>query len=381
MSNIQITDLRKEFDVPGGVEVAVDDVSFELNEGEFVTLVGPSGCGKTTTLRCLAGLEIPTSGSIEFDNVDVTEVPAHHRGLAMMFQNIALYPHMTIRENIAYPLKLQGIPEAERHDEAEEAAEIMQIPELVDKYPGELSGGQQQRAALARTIVQDPIAFLMDEPLAALDAKLKVEIRKEIQKVHRRLDKPTLYVTHDQEEALTMSDRIAIMNDGSLEQIGTREEVYDYPKNTFVARFIGNPSINLVDATLESLDENEGTVQVGETTISFETDVLREDPADSDIVFGFRPQGVELNPNAADPDFEGELLLLEPVDDRALATISWEYGEVNGLVPTRQALEEGERVGITIDTRNIYLFDAKTKELIAKSKAPEHEVRPDLAAE
>ena len=379
MSKIQITDLRKEFDVPSGIEVAVDDVSFELKEGEFVTLVGPSGCGKTTTLRCLAGLEIPTSGAIEFDGVDVTEVPAHHRRLAMMFQNIALYPHMTIEENIAYPLKLKGVPTGERKQEAADAAAIMQIPELLDKHPGELSGGQQQRAALARTIVQDPVAFLMDEPLAALDAKLKVEVRREIQKVHKRLGKPTLYVTHDQEEALTMSDRIAIMNDGNLEQIGTREEVYEYPENTFVARFIGNPSINLVDATLESIDEKEGTVRVGETELSFETDVLRGEPEGSDVVLGFRPQSVSLDHETTDHDFEGELSLLEPVDDRALATITWDRGELRALVPTRQKLREGERVGITIDTRNLYLYGSDDRELIAKSSSPDLELRRDLS--
>lgn len=367
MSKIQITDLRKEFDVPTGVEVAVDDVSFDLREGEFVTLVGPSGCGKTTTLRSLAGLEIPTSGSIEFDGVEITEVPANERGLAMMFQDIALYPHMTIRENIAYPLKLDGVPEEERHREAEEAAGIMQIPELIDKYPGELSGGQQQRAALARTIVQDPIAFLMDEPLSDLDAKLKVEIRKEIQQVHKRLGKPTLYVTHDQEEALTMSDRIAIMNDGTLEQIGTREEVYEYPENRFVAQFIGNPSINLLDATIDELDAERGTVSARGSTLSFDVDTLERELRDEAIVLGFRPQSVSLDHDGSDPDFEGTLELLEPVDDRALATVSWAHGELRGLVPTRQPLEEGEHVGVSVDTRNLYLFDADTGSLIAKS--------------
>lgn len=231
MSTISIRDLRKEFNVSSGTEVAVDDVSMDIEDGEFVTLVGPSGCGKTTTLRCIAGLEQPTSGQIIFDEQDVTDVPAEKRKLAMMFQNIALYPHMSIRDNIVYPLKVQGMPKEERYEKAREAATVMQIPDMLDKKPGDLSGGQRQRAALARTVVQDPIAFLMDEPLSDLDAKLKVEIRREILNVHARIGQPTIYVTHDQEEALTMSDRIAVMNDGRIEQFGTREEVYYYPNN------------------------------------------------------------------------------------------------------------------------------------------------------
>lgn len=368
MAGINIENLRKEYGVPSGKEIAVDDISFTIREGEFVTLVGPSGCGKTTTLRCVAGLEIPTSGSIKFDDVDVTGVPASDRGLAMMFQNIALYPHMTIAANIGYPLKIAGVSEDDRREQVEEAAKIMQIPELLDKHPGELSGGQQQRAALARTIVQDPVGFLMDEPLSDLDAKLKVEIRKEIQRVHRRLEKPTLYVTHDQEEALTMSDRIAIMNDGNLEQIGTREEVYEYPNNTFVAQFIGNPSINFVEAMVETVDGNNATVTTNGTSLSFRVDERRGDLDEGNVVLGFRPQSVGLDHDiSAESHFEGDLVLLEPVDDRALATVEWDHGELRGLVPTEQDLTEGEHVNITVDVGNLYLFVPDSKGLIGKS--------------
>ncbi len=371
MNEIEIKDLRKEFSVPSGVEVAVDGVSFSLQEGEFVSLVGPSGCGKTTTLRCLAGLEIPTSGAIEFGNINVTDVPASERGLAMMFQDIALYPHMSIIENIAYPLKLDGVPKEDRHEEATRAAEVMQIPELLEKYPGELSGGQQQRAALARTIVQDPIAFLMDEPLSDLDAKLKIEIRKEIQRVHKRLKKPTLYVTHDQEEALTMSDRIAIMNDGQLEQIGTRDEVYNYPKNTFVATFLGNPSINLEPATVDSLDDKQGTVTIEGSSISFPIDEYRGEPSGEEVLVGFRPQNLNVSHDLEGADMTGTLSLLEPIDDRAIASIEWERGELLAIVSTGQDLLEETDVGMTIDTSNLYLFDAESETLIAKSGVAE----------
>lgn len=367
-ATIEVKDLRKVFDVPSGTEVAVDGVNFSLQGGEFLTIVGPSGCGKTTTLRCIAGLEIPTSGTINFNGVDVTEVPANNRGLAMMFQNIALYPHMTIIDNISYPLKVNGIEKSERHEQAKEAAEIMQIPELLDKYPGELSGGQRQRAALARTIVQEPIAFLMDEPLSDLDAKLKIEIRKEIQRVHKRLNKPTIYVTHDQEEALTMSDRIAIMNDGHLEQIGTRDEVYNYPESMFVARFIGNPSINEISSTLECCNKENGEVTIYNKKFTFNTDLYNEEALPTDVITGIRPQSVVLSKSTKDAHFEGELLLLEPVDDRALARVDGPEGELRALIPSDNNLREGDIVGISFKTHNLYIFDDDSEELLVKSE-------------
>lgn len=367
MVQIEVDSLYKEFDVPGGKEIAVDSISLSIEEGEFVTLVGPSGCGKTTTLRCIAGLETPTSGTISFDGTDVTEVPANRRDLSMMFQNIALYPHMTIRSNIAYPLKVSKIPLEERNEKAKEAAEIMQIPELLDKYPGELSGGQRQRAALARTIVQDPIAFLMDEPLSDLDAKLKIDIRREIQRVHQRLGKPTIYVTHDQEEAMTMSDRIAIMNDGNIEQFGTRDDVYNYPTNAFVARFIGNPSINFMNSEIIELDDSVVELRIHGQSLRFDVDMIAERPSDSTVLLGFRPQSVELGPTVDEAHFEEELILLEPIDDRALARVEGPEGEIRALISSDLNLEEGTLIEMQIRTDNLYLFDPDTKELIGKS--------------
>ena len=368
MAQIEVHSLRKEFNIPSGKEVAVDGIDLSIEEGEFITLVGPSGCGKTTTLRCIAGLETPTSGTISFDGTEVTEVPANRRNLAMMFQNIALYPHMTIQENIAYPLKVSRVPVDERHQQAAEAAEIMQIPELLDKYPGELSGGQRQRAALARTIVQDPIAFLMDEPLSDLDAKLKIDIRKEIQRVHKRLGKPTLYVTHDQEEAMTMSDRIAIMNNGIIEQFGTRDEVYKYPSNTFVANFIGNPSINFMDAEVVELNEDVGELRVHGQSLRFDVDRLIKQPPESNLLAGFRPQAVGLGPTVDEVHFEEELVLLEPIDDRALARLEGPEGEIRALVSSELELKEGQPTEIQIRSDNLYLFDPNTEELVGKSK-------------
>jgi multiple sugar transport system ATP-binding protein len=367
MSTISLHDIRKEFPVGSGVEVAVDGVSLDIEDGEFITLVGPSGCGKTTTLRCIAGLERPTSGKIVFDGQDVTEVPAEKRQLAMMFQNIALYPHMTIRNNIAYPLKVDGLPKAERHERAREAAAVMQIEDMLEKKPGDLSGGQRQRAALARTVVQDPIAFLMDEPLSDLDAKLKIEIRREILNVHKRIGRPTIYVTHDQEEALTMSDRIAVMNDGKIEQFGTREDVYYYPENLFVAHFIGNPSINTLEGELTGLSDDSGRVTVHGETIDFSVDRRFGDRTSGDVLVGFRPQSVSLGARVESPLFELKLLLVEPIDDRALARLEGPEGELRALVPARQWLTEDEITPVGVDPDGIYLFDAATEELLATS--------------
>jgi multiple sugar transport system ATP-binding protein len=367
MTTISIENLRKEFDVSSGVEVAVDGVDLDIEDGEFITLVGPSGCGKTTTLRCIAGLEHPTSGTIRFDGEDVTEVPVEKRGLSMMFQNIALYPHMSVIDNISYPLKIRGISKEERYEEATKAAETMQIANMLDKKPGELSGGQRQRAALARTVVQDPFAFLMDEPLSDLDAKLQIELRREILRVHDQLGRPTIYVTHNQEEAMTMSDRIAVMNDGRIEQFGTREDVYYYPNNLFVAHFIGNPSINTLDGELETLSEGSGRVTTHGKTLEFTVDERRTGITSGDVLVGFRPQSVEVGEMVEDPIFDLELSFLEPIDDRALARLEGPEGEMRALVPSRQALREKSTVPVGINTDSLFIFDAETEDLVATS--------------
>ncbi len=375
MVTIRIDGLRKEFSVPDGTEVAVDDINLRVDEGEFLTIVGPSGCGKSTTLRCLAGLERPTEGTITFDDHDVTDAPANERGLAMLFQNVALYPHMRIIENIAYPLKVSGVDEETRHERAHEAAEIMQISELLEKYPGDLSGGQRQRTALARTIVQDPIAFLLDEPLTNLDAELKVEMRKEIQRVHRRLLKPTIHVTHDQEEAITMSDRIAIMNDGRIEQVGTRDEVYNYPNNTFVARFIGNPKMNFLDGQVTELGEDRAVISVHGQELEFPVGQFRGSPVGGSVTLGVRPQNVTLHRDYEAGQFEGYVELIEPVDDRALATVDGPQGEFRAQIPSDGTLAAESVVGIELDLGEVLLFDGENGALLATAAADDHRVR------
>lgn len=364
---VKASSLRKEFNVAGGVEIAVDDIDLEVGESEFVSLVGPSGCGKTTTLRCIAGLQMPTSGKISFHGHDVTDVPANKRNIAMMFQNIALYPHMKIRDNIAYPLKVSGVPKKERYEEAQKAAEIMQISDMLDKYPGELSGGQRQRGALARTVVQDPEMFLMDEPLSDLDAKLKVEIRKEIQRVQKEMKKPTLYVTHDQEEAMTMSDRIAVMNDGKIEQIGTPDELYNMPTNTFVAQFIGNPSINFLTAEVIQFDDDCIIISIDGTEFEFTVKGSGRRPTSSTVKVGFRPESVEISRD--DGDISVDILLVERIGDRVLATLDGPEGEIRATVPATNDIKEGETVYITIDRENVHIFDEESGESVASTAA------------
>lgn len=369
MSTITISNLRKEYGIRGRTEVAVDGLDLTVEDGEFVSILGPSGCGKTTTLRCIGGLEIPTEGTIEFDGVDVTNVPANKRGLAMMFQDIALYPHMTVVENIAYPLKIEGVGKTARRETAQEAAELMQIEDLLDKHPGELSGGQQQRTALARTLVQDPIAFLMDEPLSDLDAQLKVEMRKEIQRVHKRLGKPTIYVTHDQEEAITMSDRIVVLNDGKIEQVGRPTEIYERPNNTFVASFVGNPTINYLDGTIETVDENGVTLSIGEGSLRPPLDDVDAVTPGDGVQVGIRPQSVSLSSTIEDAHFAADVFLLEPVNDRVHATLDGPAGEFRAVLPSMDNIQEEQTVGVTLDPTALYLFDPDSGVLLATSRS------------
>jgi multiple sugar transport system ATP-binding protein len=362
MGQLKIEDLRKVFDTPSGEEVAVDGVSFSVEDNNFVTLVGPSGCGKTTTLRCIAGLETPTSGNIVLNDRNITELPANKRDLSMMFQSIALYPHMTVRENIAYPLKVAGVPKEERDKPTENAAETTQIADMMDKMPGDLSGGQRQRAALARTIVQEPAAFLMDEPLSDLDAKLKVETREEIQQIHRKFEKPMVYVTHDQEEAMTMSDKIAVMNDGQIEQFASPYETFHRPNNRFVGQFIGQHGMNTIDAelidsggrTVISVDEYVPDLKVG-SEIEVETT--------GSIELGFRPENTAVKMNS-DEGIPGTIQLLEAFGEVTVASIELDRGDsIHAVVDSRRDLSEG--MDIRVDPQqNAHIFDYETGETL-----------------
>src|SRR6476619_7051433 len=280
----------------GDGTVAVNDLDLLIKDGEFLVLVGPSGCGKTTALRCLAGLEEITAGQIKIDARVVNRVPPKDRNIAMVFQSYALYPHMTVFDNLAFGLKLMKTPKDEIKRRVEEAAKILNLESLLDRKPRALSGGQRQRVALGRAIVREPAAFLMDEPLSNLDAKLRVQTRAEILRLQRRLETTTIYVTHDQVEAMTMGARIAVMSNGVLQQVGKPPDLYNTPVNLFVAAFIGSPAMNFARARRDNGDVVLGTVKLDAAGPV----VKAMDERGSDVVVGFRPEDLELA-NGAGP--------------------------------------------------------------------------------
>jgi multiple sugar transport system ATP-binding protein len=284
MGEIVLDGVRKEF--PGGVR-AVDDVSMTIGDGEFMVLVGPSGCGKTTLLRSIGGLEKVTGGRILIDDRDVTTLQPAQRDLAMVFQNYALYPHMTVRKNLGYGLRVRKTPRSEAKERVEEVARLLGLEDLLDRRPGQLSGGQQQRVAMGRAIVRKPVAYLMDEPLSNLDAKLRVTMRTSLQQLHAALGTTTIYVTHDQVEAMTLGHRVAVMRDGKLQQVDSPQRLYDDPANVFVAAFIGSPSMNLVEAQLSG-----DSITFGGTTLPLDRE-RRPASGDGAVVVGIRPEAFE----------------------------------------------------------------------------------------
>jgi ABC-type sugar transport system ATPase subunit len=338
VGQIDLQDVRKEF--PGGV-VAVDDVNLTISDGEFMVLVGPSGCGKTTLLRSIGGLEKVTGGRIRIGDRDVTNLQPAERDLAMVFQNYALYPHMTVRKNLGYGLRVRKTPRKEIARRVEEAARLLGLEGLLDRRPGQLSGGQQQRVAMGRAIVREPAAFLMDEPLSNLDAKLRVQTRAEILKLQKRLGTTTVYVTHDQVEAMTMGDRIAVMSGGVIKQLGTPKEVYENPRNVFVASFVGSPAMNLVPAPLV-------------------------DAGGSGLTAGFRPEHVAVA-NGAHGDsvgFAGRIDSVEYLGEEQLVHVLVNDRIVLAKLPTAQALSTGEQQRFTVPRSRLYMFDAETEERV-----------------
>jgi len=347
--------------------VAVDGIDLTIDDGEFVTLVGPSGCGKTTTLRCVSGLDTPTDGTITFGDRDVTDLPAQQRDIALLFQDIALYPHMSVRDNMAYGLKIAGVPKKERYEKVADAAELLQITEQLDKSPASLSGGQQQRVALGRSLVRDPTVFLFDEPMSDLDAKLKRELRPVVEQVTEEIGCPVLYVTHDQEEAMTLSDRVAVMNDGELEQVGTPKEVYDNPHTEFVASFIGQPTTQLFDGELRESDDG--------FTVAFAGEEYRVERPDDDlgahaggpIRVGIRPQYIDVVDDPSD-GVAATHLLDEPLGDETHSFFETDVGEVT-VVTHADFVGAKDEYGLVVDPDQLMLFDSQTGEQIGTSTA------------
>jgi len=337
MASVTFEHVTKKF----GDTTAVDNLGLEIMDAEFMVLVGPSGCGKSTALRMLAGLERVSGGRILIGDRVVNNVAPQHRDIAMVFQSYALYPHMTVYDNLAFGLRNQHVPKAEITTRVRRAAQILDLEPLIKRKPKQLSGGQRQRVALGRAIVRDPAAFLMDEPLSNLDAKLRVQTRAEILKLQEGLGTTTIYVTHDQVEAMTMGDRIAVMSQGLLQQVGTPEDVYTNPVNIFVAGFIGSPAMNLVPAPLLG--------GVG----------------GADRIVGFRPEHIDVGNGRADSiPFTGRVDVVEYLGDEQLVHITRNDTALQAKLPVDERLNAGEELEFSVARHNVFLFDKETEERV-----------------
>lgn len=387
MGAIKISSVGKIY--PNGTR-ALEDVNIEINDGEFVVLVGPSGCGKTTLLRMVAGLEDITEGEIFIGDKIVNEVAPKDRDIAMVFQNYALYPHMSVYDNMAFSLKLRKLPKEEIDKKVKDAARTLEISELLERKPKALSGGQRQRVAMGRAIVRSPKAFLMDEPLSNLDAKLRVQMRAELGQLHTQLETTTLYVTHDQVEAMTMGDRVAVIRKGELQQIDTPREIYLYPKNIFVAGFIGSPSMNFVYADVKVSGDKTMLTFAGEeiNCVGESLDKLKKVDG-KQIVLGIRPEAFEDSTYAKDSEYTESISIkvtlleqlgsdsyihfykdLKPVQTEAIEEILADEGEDISVlgdqtkfiarINPNSTVKEGEEIKLSIDPSKLHFFDPES---------------------
>ena len=349
MASVVITDVRKAF----GLTPVIHGVFITIEDGEFVVLVGPSGCGKSTLLRMIAGLENITGGEIRIGDRVVNNLPPKARDVAMVFQNYALYPHMTVADNMAFSMKLRGASKDETQERVKRAAEILGLAELLQRYPRQLSGGQRQRVAMGRAIVRDPQVFLFDEPLSNLDAKLRVQMRTEIKELHQRLKTTTVYVTHDQIEAMTMADKIVVMNGGRVEQIGAPLELYDRPQNQFVAGFIGSPAMNFLQGAIRA-NGNPGFQMPGGAVLP-----LANAPAASDgrpAIYGVRPEHFTLSDDGA----EAVIQVVEPTGAEIQIVAALAGKEIVAAFRERHPFKLGERIRLKPDPRLVHLFDVQS---------------------
>jgi multiple sugar transport system ATP-binding protein len=349
MAQIKVQNLRKDF----GSFSAVKSSTFTVEDGEFFMLLGPSGCGKTTTLRMMAGLELPTSGEIYIGGEEVGMKRASQRDIAFVFQMFALYPHMNVRKNISYPLVSQGMKRAEVAARVADVAKILKIENILDKPVGGLSGGDRQRVALGRAIVRNPKAFLMDEPLGALDAEFREHMAEELRALHDRMGATTVYVTHDQLEAMQMGDKIVVMNHGVVEQFGRPQQIYDWPATRFVAQFIGSPPMNFLDF--------DGTIGVGSQQVTLSRQniqiPLSREGRSGPLVLGARPEHTRFDDQSS---LRGRVLATEYLGTTQIVTVRTDHGEIKSRIPSGQHARVGETVGLSFDARTLTVFDAMT---------------------
>ncbi len=367
MASIKWENLTKDF----GSVIAVKELNLECEDGEFLALLGPSGCGKTTTLRMTAGLETPTSGTIYFDNKPITRLGPRERNIAMVFENYALYPHRKVFNNISYPLELRNLPKQEIEEKVRQAAKLLEIDSLLDRYPKEISGGQKQRVGIARALVREPAAFAMDEPLSHLDAKLRAYMRAELKRLQKELGVTTVFVTHDQLEAMTMADRVAVMNLGVLQQHGTPQELFRQPANVFVAKFIGEPSMNLLPCEVK--DEGERTFLTSETVRMELPPAVRRHVQDrakgSNFILGVRPQHVVLHQGQFNSNgranVKGTVYVAEPLGTEQLIRVRAGKELVQILTDDNIQVKMDESVALEIRPDRFFLFDAETEQRVA----------------
>lgn len=363
MVNVTLNALGKSY----GSEVAVEEFNLEIKDGEFLVLLGPSGCGKSTTLRMIAGLESITTGDLLIGGARMNEVAPKDRGVAMVFQNYALYPHKTVAENMGMALKLQKMPKSQIDDRVDEVAEMLGLTAFLDRKPGLLSGGQRQRVAIGRAIVRTPDVFLFDEPLSNLDAKLRVKMRKELQELHKRLGVTSIYVTHDQVEAMTLADRIVILEDGAIAQVGTPREVYDHPENEFVAGFIGSPAMNFISMDAQA----NGGWRATSSGFSLK-DLTRFDAIGArNVNVGVRPEHIEVIDASTSSDqpwiYDAEVRLVELLGADALLSLSMDGEELLARVSGADHPEQGALIKVHINPARLHAFDPITKLSLKRS--------------
>jgi ABC-type sugar transport system ATPase subunit len=365
MARVCIESLVKRF----GTTTAVDDVSIDISDCEFLAMVGPSGCGKSSTLRIVSGLEKPTAGRVMFDGRDVTRLSPDQRDVAMVFQSYALYPHMSVRRNLAFPLENMRLPRTEIESRVAKAAEMLGIGDLLDRRPRQLSGGQRQRVALGRAVVRNAAVFLLDEPLSNLDAQLRVSMRSELKRLHGELKQTFIYVTHDQAEAMTMADRIAVMADGKLQQLGTPDDIYFRPANRFVAKFMGTPAMNFLSGRLTVEGGRSGVLVDGTThTVSVPESVARW-TGPHEVTLGVRPEAIELVP-PGNGCLTGVISLVEPLHPDIFVTV-----EVGGQAlvlrtGTGDRPTVGQRVDLHLTTAALHVFAATGERIGAEPVVP-----------
>lgn len=373
MGSVKLNDITKRF----GETVAVDDISITIQDGELLALLGPSGCGKTTSLRMIAGLEMPTEGRMLINEKDVTGLDTKHRDIAMVFQDLALYPHKTVRSNMGFGLEMRGYDDEMIKERIADTAELLEISDMLDRNPTKLSGGQQQRVALGRAIVRNPEVFLMDEPLSSLDAKLREQMRSEILELHQTLETTIVYVTHDQEVAMTLGDRIAVMNDGTIQQIATPNEIYQQPVNEFVAKFIGSPDMNFFEVTVDVVEETV-TLEAPTFKITLDKSVAESwNKLDGrNITLGIRPQDI-YQPNFLQrPHVDGEVVdaTVEIVEE--LGAVNDAHLSVNGISFIARLHQDaeatvGEQIDLVFDMTKAHVFDPETGDRIPVSETSE----------